>query len=238
MPNEPGCSRTAGTCSIALVMAGVASYAVYRGIQKMPVREVEVASDAGRGRREGAPRGSARRARRREAWPRGPRRARSPGAFAKAEDVVGRGLLAAGARERTDHDGEARAAGSRAPAWRRRFPSGMRAISVKVNEVIGVAGFVVPGAHVDVLATVDVKDETTTRTVVSNLQVLAAGTRYDQQEAQGRQADSDDRRDAAGDARGRRAGGAGGDEAASCCSSCATRWTSRRRRRQACAWRR
>ena len=30
---------------IAIVMAGIATYAVYRGIQRMPVREVEVASE-------------------------------------------------------------------------------------------------------------------------------------------------------------------------------------------------
>ena len=48
------------------------------------------------------------------------------------------------------------------PSWRRwklapglppSIPQGMRAISVKVNEVIGVAGFVVPGTRVDVLVT-------------------------------------------------------------------------------------
>ena len=31
---------------------------------------------------------------------------------------------------------------------------GMRAMSVKINDVIGVAGFVVPGARVDVLVTI------------------------------------------------------------------------------------
>ena len=34
------------------------------------------------------------------------------------------------------------------------IPEGMRAISVRVNEVVGVAGFVVPGTLVDVLVTV------------------------------------------------------------------------------------
>ncbi len=33
------------------------------------------------------------------------------------------------------------------------IPPGMRAVSVRVNEVIGVAGFVVPGTRVDVLLT-------------------------------------------------------------------------------------
>ena len=61
----------------------------------------------------------------------------------------------------------------------------MRAVSVKVNEVVGVAGFVVPGTHVDVMATLrgtDAKD-TMTRVVVSDVEVLTAGTRYDQEKA-------------------------------------------------------
>ena len=54
-------------------------------------------------------------------------------------------------------------------------------MSVKVNEVIGVAGFAVPGTRVDVLATVGrAQQESATRTVVSNVLVLTAGTRYDQ----------------------------------------------------------
>jgi pilus assembly protein CpaB len=60
----------------------------------------------------------------------------------------------------------------------------MRAISVRVNEVIGVAGFVVPGTLVDVLVTVrptnGPQDEPMTRTVVSKVQVLTAGTKFDQ----------------------------------------------------------
>jgi pilus assembly protein CpaB len=61
----------------------------------------------------------------------------------------------------------------------------MRAISVRVNEVIGVAGFVVPGTRVDVVVTVTTKsnNEPMTRTVVSNVQVLTAGTKFDQEQA-------------------------------------------------------
>ena len=33
------------------------------------------------------------------------------------------------------------------------IPEGMRAVSVRVNEVIGVAGYVLPGTRVDVVAT-------------------------------------------------------------------------------------
>jgi pilus assembly protein CpaB len=62
----------------------------------------------------------------------------------------------------------------------------MRAISVRVNEVIGVAGFVVPGTRVDVVVTFDSRSpggEGLARVVVSNVQVLTAGTRYDQEKA-------------------------------------------------------
>ncbi len=64
-------------------------------------------------------------------------------------------------------------------------PPGMRAMSVKVNEVIGVAGYVVPGTRVDIIVTVRPDNaasgnkEVMARTVVSNVQVLTAGTRYD-----------------------------------------------------------
>ena len=56
----------------------------------------------------------------------------------------------------------------------------MRAISVKVDDVVGVAGFAEPGAHVDVVVTISQRDESVSRVVVSNVQVLAAGTRADQ----------------------------------------------------------
>ena len=166
---------------IALVMAGVASYAVYQGIQKIPVREVEVAGQPVVVAAKALPIGALVGPNdvRLATWP-----TKSPlvGAFAKADDVVGRGLLAPVLENEpiTTAKLASRESGAGlAPT----IPIGMRAIAVKVNEVVGVAGFVVPGAHVDVVATVDLKGDTTTRTVVSNLQVLASGTRYDQQEA-------------------------------------------------------
>ena len=59
----------------------------------------------------------------------------------------------------------------------------MRALSVKVNEVIGVAGFTVPGARVDVVVVVKDRENSMARVVVSNLQVLTAGTKYDIEQA-------------------------------------------------------
>jgi pilus assembly protein CpaB len=57
------------------------------------------------------------------------------------------------------------------------IPPGMRAVSVKVNEVVSVAGFVTPGTRVDVLLTgtpTGSGDQETT-TVLQNVAVLASG---------------------------------------------------------------
>ena len=57
------------------------------------------------------------------------------------------------------------------------IPPGMRAVSVRVNEVVSVAGFVVPGTRVDVLLTGSPTgtNEPVTTTVLENVEVLAAG---------------------------------------------------------------
>src|SRR6185437_7949511 len=57
------------------------------------------------------------------------------------------------------------------------IPSGMRAMAVRVNEIIGVAGFILPGMRVDVLVTGRppagaIADVTTT--VLQNITVLSA----------------------------------------------------------------
>jgi len=65
------------------------------------------------------------------------------------------------------------------------IPEGMRAISVRVNEVVGVAGFVIPGTRVDVFVTLKQGADDATRVIVSNVQVLTAGTRYDQDKSKG-----------------------------------------------------
>jgi pilus assembly protein CpaB len=62
------------------------------------------------------------------------------------------------------------------------IPPGLRAVSVRVNEVIGVAGYVLPGARVDVVATVSPTGQNTDMTskvVLTNVQVLAAGTKIE-----------------------------------------------------------
>jgi len=57
------------------------------------------------------------------------------------------------------------------------IPLGMRAVSVRVNEVVGVAGFALPGMRVDVLVTgkPPQREGSITRTVLQNILVLSAG---------------------------------------------------------------
>jgi len=63
------------------------------------------------------------------------------------------------------------------------IPPGMRACAIRVNEVVGVAGFVVPGMRVDVLITGlppggNAADGPRVRTLLQNIEVLSAGTDF------------------------------------------------------------
>ena len=61
----------------------------------------------------------------------------------------------------------------------------MRAASLEVNQVSGVSGFVLPGDRVDVLTTVDSRgayEDAITRTVLQNIEVLAAGQKTEQRD--------------------------------------------------------
>src|SRR5690606_4207070 len=67
------------------------------------------------------------------------------------------------------------------------IPEGYRALSVRVNEVIGVAGYVLPGTRVDVVATVNPTNQppdVTTKVILTNVLVLAAGTKIEQDSEQ------------------------------------------------------
>ena len=112
-------------------------------------------------------------------WP-----AKSPmtGGFADIDAVVDRGLIASVVENEplTESKLAPKEAGAGLPPS---IPSGMRAMSVKVNEVVGVAGFVVPGTRVDVMVILRQKDDSIARVVVNNVQVLTAGTRFDQENA-------------------------------------------------------
>jgi pilus assembly protein CpaB len=65
------------------------------------------------------------------------------------------------------------------------IPRGMRAISVRVNDIVAVAGFVVPGTHVDVLLTgnpAGAADQQTT-TVLEDVAVIAVGQKLERNSA-------------------------------------------------------
>src|SRR5438093_11347739 len=61
----------------------------------------------------------------------------------------------------------------------------MRAVSMEVNQVSGVSGFVLPGDRVDVLVTVDPPNATSnpvTKTLLQNIEILAAGQKTSQKD--------------------------------------------------------
>jgi pilus assembly protein CpaB len=105
-----------------------------------------------------------------------------PGGFSAIDKVVNRGLIAGVSTNEpiTETKVAPLESGAGLPPT---ITPGMRAISVRVNEVIGVAGFVVPGTRVDVMVVLRKGTESMARVVVSNAQVLTAGTRYDQETA-------------------------------------------------------
>src|SRR5579864_144030 len=99
-----------------------------------------------------------------------------PNSYTKLSQVLGRGVIVPISK------GEfilptklaPENAGSGLPSL---IPPGMRAVSVRVNEVVSVAGFVTPGTRVDVLLTGTPagSSESQTTTVLQNVTVIAAG---------------------------------------------------------------
>lgn len=101
------------------------------------------------------------------------------GAITRVQDLVGRGVTTAiYAKEPVIESRLApKGAGGGLAAM---IPPGMRAVAVRVNEVVGVAGFVVAGMRVDVLISGNTpggsnSQGTLTRTLLQNVEVLSAG---------------------------------------------------------------
>jgi len=177
-------TRTLVVMAVATLMAGIASLGVYAAVKSIPVREVEVAHTFVAVAARNLPTGS--RITEEDvklvAWP-----ARNPisGAFSEVKPILDRGLVAAVGENEPFTETKLAPLGSGAglpPS----IPPGMRAMSVKVDEVIGVAGFVVPGTRVDLVVTLrgaGQTEESMSRTVASNVLVLTAGTKFDQEQA-------------------------------------------------------
>lgn len=102
------------------------------------------------------------------------------GAFTKSEEVVGRSVIYPIEEHQPILERDVALAGS-GIGLTVKIPEGMRAVSVRSNDVVGVAGFLYPGSHVDILVTAKVENAPTpyTRTVLSNVEVLVAGQKIE-----------------------------------------------------------
>lgn len=174
-------NRTVLVLLAAVALASVASYLVYRTISRMPVREVEVASVQVAVAAENLPMGTmlTKDHIKLVGWPTANQ---VPGAFASVDGVVGRGLIQGVATNEPLTESKlapVEAGAGLSPS----IPAGMRAMSVRVNDVVGVAGFVLPGSRVDIVLTLSGRENSISRVVLSNVQVLTAGTKYDQDAA-------------------------------------------------------
>src|SRR6266850_8034555 len=106
------------------------------------------------------------------------------GAFRKLEDAVGRvAVIPIGVREPITNlklAPEGIGAGLQAV-----IPEGYRAMTVKVDDIVGVSGFVMPGSYVDVVAVIVPVNQTSSsqgpisKIVLQNIKVLASGGRID-----------------------------------------------------------
>jgi pilus assembly protein CpaB len=111
------------------------------------------------------------------------------GAVLKKEDLVGRGVVSNIFQGEPMLDARLAPKGAGA-GLAATIPPGMRAVAIRVNEIIGVAGFVLPGMRVDVLiagTAPGVKQNvgTMSRTLLQNIEVLSAGQNI-QKDAEGK----------------------------------------------------
>jgi pilus assembly protein CpaB len=98
------------------------------------------------------------------------------GAFTSIDSVVGRVVLYPLAQSQPVVDQQLATAGAGLGVTGR-IPAGMRALALHSDEVIGVAGFLMPATHVDVLVTYreTQQSDPITSTVLQDAEVLAVG---------------------------------------------------------------
>jgi len=102
-----------------------------------------------------------------------------PGAATRIQDLVGRGVITKIFTKEPILETRLAPKGA-GGGFAAIIPKGMRAVAVPVNEVVGVAGFVIPGMHVDVLISGAPPENppalgTLTKTLLQNIEVLSAG---------------------------------------------------------------
>ncbi|MBA3915447.1 MAG: Flp pilus assembly protein CpaB, partial [Acidobacteriales bacterium] len=92
------------------------------------------------------------------------------GSITKVEEVIGRPLLYSLGPKQPILTRDVGVQGS-GIGLSGKIPDGMRATAVRSNEIVGVAGFLYPGSHVDVLATYNASNgqSAMTETVLQNV---------------------------------------------------------------------
>lgn len=171
---------------LALTCGGAFAYGTYRYVQQapaptaMPTRAVIVAAtDLSLGA-ELKPEDV-----RIVEWPAG---SVPEASFSSADEVMGRGVISPLVQNEPILSTKlaSKEAGVGLPPI---IPSGMRALSVRVNDVVGVAGYVLPGTRVDVVATVNPtqqQTDVTSKVILTNVLVLASGTKIEQDTEKGK----------------------------------------------------
>ncbi len=166
--------------ALAVAAGGTFAFGTYRYMQNVPARTVEVptskvvvaAGDLQLGAELKA--GDLKTIQ----WPAG---AAPEGSFANPEELVGRGLIMPVVMNEPFLPSKLapKEAGAGLPPV---IAPGHRALSVRVNDVVGVAGYVLPGTRVDVVATVNPTQnatDVTSKVILTNVLVLAAGTKIE-----------------------------------------------------------
>jgi len=175
-------TRTLVVLVVAVLAAAAASYGVYTAISNIPERRVEIST------RKAVVASTQLSVGQKLTsdlvkvvdWP---ERTPVQGGFADIAEVLDRGLISGVVENEpiTESKLAAKGAGAGMPPT---ITPGMRAISVRVNDASSVAGFVAPGTRVDVMTIIQrANEDPFSRVVVSNVQVLTANTRYDQEDA-------------------------------------------------------
>lgn len=174
--------------ALALIAGGTFAYGTYQYLQNTPVKQAEgiktrsvmvAAADLDMGA-ELKPEDI-----RPIQWPAD---AVPPGSFENPAELVGRGLIQPVTQNELFLPAKlaSKEAGAGLPPI---ISPGMRALSVRVNDVVGVAGYVLPGTRVDVVATVNPTqrpEDVTSKVVLTNVQVLASGTKIERDEKEGK----------------------------------------------------
>ena len=178
--------RVSGILVVALLVSGVATYVVYRVVAARTQQNVPQSVSVIRAARnleigallkdmdltEGP-------------WV-GPV---PPGMATKKDGLIGRGVIAAIYQGEPVMESRIAPQGAGA-GLAATIPPGMRAVAVRVNDIVGVAGFVLPGMRVDILIDGNAPNTPTSngnqvKTILQNIEVLSAGQNY-QKDAEGK----------------------------------------------------